>query len=66
MSVLAKEQSNILDELFVEYGGLVRPTPRGGEPRCGYPAIMRYVREHSIPLPLTPEQEAEIDAIIMA
>jgi len=29
-------------------------------PHCGYPALIMYVQENNMPLPLTPEHELEI------
>jgi hypothetical protein len=63
MSIDAKSQSNALDELAVKYGGYV-VSGDGLGPNCGMPALMRYVKQNNIPLPLTAEQEEEIDAIL--
>ena len=60
----ARRLSNENDRLFKKYGGTVVPSGKKG-PKCGYPALMKYVRENNEPLPLTPEREMEIVAKIL-
>jgi len=47
------------DRLFEKHGGTINPTHKTS-PHCGYPALMKYIQENNVPLPLTPERELEI------
>ena len=45
MTTIAQKLSNQHDELFLMHGGTLR-IRKDTEPRCGYPAIMAYVKKN--------------------
>ena len=63
MTNKARELSNKHDELFQKHEGTLC-TKSGDAPRCGYPAIMDFVRKTGESLPLTPERMRQIEAYI--
>ena len=63
MTATTQKLSNQHDELFQMHGGTLK-IKKGKEPRCGYPAIMNYVKKTNEPLPLTPERITQIEVLI--
>ena len=59
MTQKAIDFCNENDRLFKKHGGTIVPTGKKS-PACGYPTLMKYVRENNETLPLTPEREMEI------
>jgi len=64
MTATAQKLSNEHDELFQMHGGTLR-AKKGSDLRCGYPAIMAYVKKTNEPLPLTPERMKQIESQII-
>ena len=64
MTATAQKLLNEHDELFQMHGGTLR-TKKGNNLRCGYPAIMAYVKKTNEPLPLTPERMKQIELQII-
>jgi len=61
MTTTAQKLSNQHDELFLIHGGTLQ-IRKDTEPRCGYPAVIAYVKKTNEPLPLTQERMKQIEA----
>jgi len=51
------------DRLFQKYGGTLSKS-KAPNPRCGYPAIMEYVRKNNESLPLSLERMKQIEMLL--
>ena len=60
MTTIAQKLSNQHDELFQIHGGTLQ-VKKDSDLRCGYPAVMAYVKKTNEPLPLTPERMKQIE-----
>ena len=65
MDALAIKHSEEHDNLFLKYGGTLI-NKRGAEPKSGFRAVIRYVRETGESLPLSPDRMNEIDALLLS
>jgi len=64
MTTTAQKLSNQHDELFLMHRGTLR-SEKGSDLRCGYPALMAFVKKNNESLPLTPERMKQIEAQII-